>query len=127
MQHSASQPGGFVFKKVWLLLVAITSLSPAPGNSAQPETVVASPTAFERLLSEVRAGRRSSDEIWPVFLNTSFFVAVNKLDPTAAKTSDVGFVLFPSIKEPGRATVLISENPKRLEKVSDRTVQMQGG
>ncbi len=116
-----------MFKKVRLLLAAVASLSPNLGSSSQPEPVVASPTVFERLLSEVRAGRRSNDEIWPVFLNTSFFVAVNKVDQTPDKTPDVGFVLFPSIKDPARTTVLISENPKRLEKVSDSTIQMQGG
>ncbi len=111
-----------MFKRVWLLFVVVMSLSPNLSSSAQPETAVASPTEFERLLVEARAGRIDSNEVWPVFLNTTFFVAVDK---TPGTTSDVGFILFPSPKNPEIRTVLISEDPHRLEKVCDSALKMK--
>lgn len=116
-----------MFKKVGLLLATVAGLSPNPSSSAQSETSGASPTVFERILSEVRAGRRDMNEVWPVFLNTTFFVPVHKLDQTPGKTSDFAFVLFPT-KTPGQQAVFVSEYLERLEnKASENTIKVKGG
>jgi hypothetical protein len=110
-----------MFKRVWLVLAAVASLSFGSSAWAQDGATAASPTPFERLLFEARAGRQGMSEVWPAFLDTTVLVAVQKLD-----ADDVGFILFPSMKDRERKTVLISEHAHRLERVSERALRMTG-
>ena len=110
-----------MFKRVWLVLAVAAGLSFGAGASEQTDAPAASPTQFERLLFEARAGRQGANEVWPEFLNTTFLVAVQELEG-----DDVGFILFPSVKDPARKTVLISERPHPVERVSKHALRMTG-